>query len=254
MKRLLLAAICAAAVWLSAAGKVSHFNDEVLNYKVMFKWGLVQKQAGRATLKLTSAPDKFVATLYARSESWADHFYSLRDTLISTMSRVDMLPTRYERIAHEGGSFARDIITITRTGDNFSGESVRFRRKKNQKTITKSTISLNADGPTVDLLSVFYYLRTLDFKNIAPGFTKTINIFSGKKKEFLNIKYHGIENLSLDGTSYETYRISFTFTTDGAKKSSDDIDTWIWTNSSHIPLKLEGKLKVGKIRCLYINK
>jgi hypothetical protein len=253
MKRLALILVTLLLFAISSHAQTTHFDNEVLNYKVMFKWGLVQKQAGRATLKLASSNDKFVATLYARSEPWADHFYSLRDTLISTMSKTDMLPTRYERIAHEGGSYARDIISISRTGNLFTGESLRYRRKKNAKITTSSTISLSAQGPTVDLLSVFYYLRAIDFNSISPGYSKTINIFSGKKKELLNIKYHGIEKLDLDGKSYQTYRISFTFTTDGAKKSSDDIDTWIWTNSSHIPLKLEGKLKVGKIRCLYIN-
>lgn len=253
MKRFYIVVIMAAAC-LAAVAQTVRFNNETLNYKVMFKWGLVQKQAGRATLKLTDSKDKFVATLYARSEPWADHFYSLRDTLISTMSRADMLPTKYERIAHEGGSYARDVISITRTGNMFAGESVRYRRKKNQKETTTSTISLKAQSPTVDLLSVFYYLRTLDFKNISPGYSKTINIFSGKRKEALTIKYHGIEPLELEGKKYETYRISFTFTTGNSKKSSDDIDTWIWSDSSHIPLKLEGKLKVGKIRCLYTNR
>ncbi|MDE5688621.1 MAG: DUF3108 domain-containing protein [Paramuribaculum sp.] len=249
MKRLYSILILAFFFLQSVA--VTRFEEETLNYKVMFKWGLVQKQAGRATLKLKSSPDAFVATLYARSESWADHFYSLRDTLISTMSKTDMLPSRYERIAHEGGRYARDIITINRAGNVFTGESVRYRRKKNDSHTTKSQITLSAEGPTVDLLSVFYYLRAIDFGRIKPGYTKTINIFSGKRKEYLKIKYHGIDVLELDGKKYQTYRISFTFTADGSKKSSDDIDTWIWTNSSHIPLKLEGKLKVGRIRCLY---
>lgn len=252
MKRLY--SILILAVFFLQAIAVTRFEEETLNYKVMFKWGLVQKQAGRATLKLKSSPDAFVATLYARSEPWADHFYSLRDTLISTMSKTDMLPSRYERIAHEGGRYARDIITISRTGNIFNGESLRYRRKKNDRQTTKSQINLSAEGPTVDLLSVFYYLRAIDFGRIKPGYTKTINIFSGKRKEYLKIKYHGIDVLELDGKKYQTYRISFTFTADGSKKSSDDIDTWIWTNPSHIPLKLEGKLKVGRIRCLYTGK
>ncbi|WP_289733552.1 DUF3108 domain-containing protein [Paramuribaculum intestinale] len=248
MKRhiILLTALLCVALTTAAHG----FTDETLNYKVMFKWGIVHKQAGRATLKLTSAPDHFKATLYARSEPWADHFYTLRDTLISIMDRTDMLPRHYERIAHEDGRFDHDIIRIQRSGDTFTATSHRIRRKK-KGAVSHSDITLKAQGPTVDLVSVFYYLRMLDFKNLKSGDSKTINIFSGKRKELLTIKYLGTEELKLDGRTYPTYRISFTFTDEKSAKTSDDIDTWIWTAPGHIPLKLEGKLKVGRIRCLY---
>lgn len=229
-------------------------QSETLNYKVMFKWGIVQKQAGRATLQLKQQGNTFIATLFARSEPWADRFYSLRDTLTSTMSATDVLPTRYERIAHEDGKYARDVITMTRQGNTVSGQSTRYRRKKATDPVTSSTITLQADGPTVDLVSVFYYLRTIDFSTLTDGHSHTINIFSGKRKELLTITYHGKEDLKLDDNVYPTYRISFTFTDEKSSKTSDDIDTWIWANDTRIPLKLEGKLKVGKIRCLYTGK
>ncbi len=250
IKTLILAVVCCALCAPAFAENIS-FQKESLNYKVMFKWGLVHKQAGRATLTIADNGTKYVAKLTARSESWADKFYSVRDTLISFIGKTDMLPHKYERIAYEGGSFAHDIVTFSRNGNIFTGDTERYRRKKNAKEIVKSTGSLTAEGHTVDLLSVFYYLRAIDFNSITPGYSKTINIFSGKKKELLNIKYHGEETLSLNGKKYNTYRISFTFTTDGSKKSSDDIYTWISVENSHIPLKLEGKLNGGKIQCLY---
>ena len=155
MPRFLTALLCALALLTGRAATPPQFADEVLNYKVMFKWGLVNKQAGRATLSLHSEPDYFRATLYARSESWADHFYSLRDTLTSTMRRGDMLPVRYERIAHEDGKYARDVITMTINGELVTGHSVRYRRGRKTSAIGTTEIELEATGPTVDLLSVF---------------------------------------------------------------------------------------------------
>lgn len=252
LQRLVLSIIMLGAAVAAVAASPAHaLTDETLNYKVMFKWGIIQKQAGRATLQLKAAPGEFVATLYARSEPWADHFYSLRDTLTSHMSHHDYLPTRYERIAHEDGTYARDVITMTQTGTLVTGHSVRYRRKKKETALTSSEITLEAEGPTVDLLSVFYYIRTIDFHSLSPGYQRVINIFSGKRKELLTIKFHGTETLDLDGVKYPTFHISFTFSDEKSSKTSDDIDTWIWANQSRIPLKLEGKLKVGKIRCLY---
>ncbi|MDE5921769.1 MAG: DUF3108 domain-containing protein, partial [Paramuribaculum sp.] len=115
MKKNIILLLTLLSVVLTVSAR--NFSNETLHYKVMFKWGIVQKQAGRATLKLTSAPDHFKATLYARSEPWADHFYTLRDTLISVMDPTDMLPRHYERIAHEDGRFDHDIIRIQRSGN-----------------------------------------------------------------------------------------------------------------------------------------
>ncbi|MDE6396058.1 MAG: DUF3108 domain-containing protein, partial [Muribaculaceae bacterium] len=57
------------------------FSNEALNYKVMYKWGLVHKQAGHATLSLKKSGDEYVTNLTASSEKWADRFYKVRDTL-----------------------------------------------------------------------------------------------------------------------------------------------------------------------------
>lgn len=250
LRQLLLFVVLFSTFTFTIAGNPA-FQSESLNYKVMFRWGLVHKQAGRATLNISESGNKYVATLTARSESWADKFYSVRDTLISTMSKTDLLPEKYERIAYEGGSFAHDIVTITKSGYTFKADTERYRRKKNTVNVVKNTGTLVAEGHTVDLLSVFYYLRAIKFESLTPGYTKTINIFSGKKKELIHIKYLDKEMLEIDKKKHETYKISFTFTTDGQTKSSDDIYTWISTEPNHIPLKLEGKLKVGKIQCLY---
>ena len=72
----------------------------------------------------------------------------------------------------------------------------------------------------------------------------------GQEKERLTITFAGTETVRIDNRSYDTYHIKFRFTTDGGKQSSDDIDTWVETAAPHRPVKLEGKLKIGKIMCL----
>ncbi len=38
---------------------------------------------------------------------------------------------------------------------------------------------------------------------------------------------------------------------DGGKKTSDDMDAWISADARRIPVRLEGKLPVGKVHCVY---
>ncbi len=227
--------------------------DETLRYKVMFKWGLINSQAGNATFILQSNGNARKAMLVAASEPWADRIYKVRDTLKSTMVKETMLPLRYEKIAHEDGKYSHDVIRYDRKGDNVTGYCTRFKRKKDNR-ISSDSITLQSKGITVDMLSVYYYLRSIDFQNMSPGESMTINILSGKRKELLRIKYHGNETVKIDKTPYQCYRVSFTFTSDGKKKTSDDMEAWISIDDKRIPVKLEGKLPVGKIRCLYTGK
>ena len=248
-KRLTAIVILIAAAASTMLGAVN-LPDETLQFKVLYKWGLINKTAGRATVSLRPlGNDKYRATLTGRSEPWADNFYKLRDTLHSTMTREGLYPIRYDKIAHENGKFSHDIVKFRRNGSTFSADCTRIRRNKDNKTST-STTSLTAEGMTVDMLGVFYYIRTIDFNAMNPGQSKTINIFSGKKKEKLTITYHGTKTIDISGKKRDTLYITFTFTTDG-RKSSDPIKAWISDDQRRIPLKLEGSLKVGKVQCIY---
>lgn len=217
----------------------------------MYKWGLINKQAGTASLSINSNNDTYVTQLVAKSEPWADQLYMVRDTLNGRIQKEGFLPLFYEKIAHEGGEFKHDIVNYSRNEDTVIGYCTRINRKDGKKTGTKKEHVISATGTTVDMLSVFYYMRALNYPEMKNGEVTTLNIFSGKRKEILTITYHGQEDVTYDNKSHNCYHISFTFTSDGNKKTSDDMDAWISTDSRRIPLKLEGSLSVGKVQCFY---
>ncbi len=235
------------SIGVSASG----FTNENLTYRVMFKWGLINSQAGNAKLSLRIQGDNYKATLTAHSEPWADKIYRVRDTLIATIKRDGLVALRYEKRAHEDGKFSNDIVVYERTGDKVTGHCTRIRKKKEDQPTTTETKTISATGTTVDMLSVYYHLRSLDFSSMKPGDTVTLNIFSGKRCERLDLCYAGIETVKIDKTKHETHRIDFRFTSDGKTKTSDDMAAWLSTDSRHIPLKLEGKLPVGKVQVFY---
>lgn len=152
-----------------------------------------------------------------------------------------------------GGEYKRDLITYTRNGRHVKANCHRWKKKDKKKPLTESAIELEADGLTLDMLSSFYYMRSLDYASMKPGDKKTLNVFSGKRKELLTITYHGMEDVTIDKTVYPAYKISFSFTGEGGKKTSDDMEAWISTAAGKIPLKLEGKLPVGKVQCFYVK-
>ena len=228
-----------------AAGK---FSDETLHYVITYKWGLIHKEAGTATLRLAARGNDYRLTLTGRTKPWADKLFQVRDTLYSTVDQSTLFPKRYVKIAHEGGKYSRDDISFTRQGNTVKGAVSKVRTDKKGETST-STGSLTATGPTFDMLSVFYYLRTLDYKALAAGGTVTASLFSGSKVETLTIRCEGSGTIKLrNGTSHQAYHIKFRFTSGGKKKSSDDIDAWISTAPPHRPLQIFGSLPIGQVR------
>lgn len=255
MKRLISSLITAFVLTVNAAGADGHahlqLDNESLPYKVMFKWGLINKQAGRAVLNLNHGAGEYHSELTARSEPWADHFYSVRDTLRSTMRPHDFLPKFYEKIANEDGDRKHDrVLFHYADGQGVKADSYRKEYKKGTLKIDDHH-KFESDSIAVDMLSSFYVMRTLPYEKWTVGQTYSVPIFSGKQTETLTIKYHGEENLKIDNQSYPVYHITFIFTSRGGTKSSDDMDAWIYNHKSRIPLRLEGKLPVGKVHCIY---
>lgn len=249
------ALVFALTTGLSAAASIPDitrkFADESLNYKVMFKWGLVHKQAGRATLSIRTVSDRYHAKLTARSESWADRFFRVRDTLEGQIIRETFRPVLYKKLAHEGDEYKRDVVRYVYSGNRIIGECTRKKWDKKGTLKVNEERTLEANGTTVDMLSSFYYMRGLPYEDWEPGHVVALNIYSGKRKELLTIKYLGIATIETNKKKYQTYHIQFTFTGEGKKKTSDDMDAWISTGEARIPIKLEGKLKVGKVQCFY---
>ncbi|MCM1436499.1 MAG: DUF3108 domain-containing protein [Prevotella sp.] len=233
-------------------GMKADFANERLNYVVTYKWGVVHKDAGEAQLTLTNSGANYKIVLTGKTKPWADKVFMVRDTLTSVVNKSGLRPVKYVKVAHEGDKYAKDVINYSRSGNITLGKCTRYREKKGKRSTSGNNLS--ASGPTFDMLSVFYYLRTLDYNNMKPGKTEKCTVFSGSKSETLTIKNIGIETVTLrNKKKIKAYHIKFRFTTEGRKKSSDDIDAWLSADGRHVPVLLQGSLPVGKVKCYLLN-
>lgn len=227
-------------------------KDENLHYVISYKWGLIHKDAGEATLSLRNRGQNYDIMLAAKTKPWADKFYQVRDTLMGKIRKSDFKAMSYTKIAHEDGKYGRDVISYSYSGKQVTGVCKRYKKNKKGEVSTSSK-TLTASGPVYDMLSVFYYLREIDYESLEKNKVLKATVFSGSKAETITIHLVGKEKIKLrNKAEREAYHITFNFTTGGKKKSSDDIDTWISTDSSHIPLYLTGSLPVGQVRAYYI--
>lgn len=132
-------------------------------------------------------------------------------------------------------------------GENVTG--VCHRTKIRDGNTKRTTFKATVRGKTFDMLSIFYYIRSLDYATMTKGKKIKVNVLSGSSPEVVTIKNLGIENASVPGgKTYRCYHVQFTFTTDRGKSVSEPMDTWLTVADEHVPVKLVGTLPVGKIR------
>lgn len=229
-------------------------DSEILRYVISYKWGLIRKDAGDATLTMRSHGAKTELTLTAKTRPWADKFYEVRDTLRSVTTGRDFLPLTYIKTAHEGGSYSRDEILFSRSGKGVSAKCFKLRVKK-EGECHESTFALNGKGEVFDMLSVFYYLRNIDYVSLQRGHPKTVTIFSGSdKSEKVTIGFVKEETVEIaNKTKRKAYLLKLGFTHGGGKKSSADIRVWVSADGAHIPLLLVGSLPVGEVRVRLVS-
>lgn len=252
MRKQIVIAILFIAAAIGFTANAAPFGNETLRYAITYKWGLVQKEAGEATLRLHTSGSNYVATLTARTKPWADKIFQIRDTLRATMTVRELRPARYEKIAHEGGKYSRDIITYTYNAGNIKA-NVNRTKVRDGKT-KRSRKAFNTRYEAYDMLSIFYFVRNYDYSRLPKGRSIRRVIFSGSSAEFITIRNLGTQNIKLrNGKTVPARHLRFNFTDDGGKRSSGDMDTWISTTAPFTPYRLEGELPVGKVKCYLIN-
>ena len=248
MKRLLTTVLLVVAMVLPQQVMGRDYNNETLNYEIVYHWGMIWKHAAEAKLSIRKTSDGYFSQLSGKTRSWADKVYPVRDTLKCTMDK-NLRPLRYEKLTHEKDYYARDVVKFSYNYSHTNAHCTRYRKSGT------TTIDLSAKSQAYDMLSVFYMLRNLNYDELARNKNYTTVIFSGKEKEYLTINYKGVESIKMrDGSKRQAHCITFRFTQKGGKKSSDNISVWMATDDSRIPLLLVGKLPVGEVKCYYTAK
>ena len=242
----LLICVMVLAVFMPQRVHAVNYTNEKLNYEIVYHWGMIWKHAGDATLSIKKTSNGYYSQLVGKTRSWADKVYPVRDTLKCTMNN-SLQPLRYEKLTHEKDYYAHEIVSFRYNYSHTTATGTRIRPGK-----PNTQINLSAKCQAYDMVSVFYMLRNLDYAQTSVNKTYTTVIFSGKQKEYLTITFKGKETIKMrDGTKRDAYAITFKFTQEGGKKSSDNISAWLSTDSQHIPLMIVGKLPVGEVKCYY---
>jgi hypothetical protein len=209
-------------------------TNEVLKYRVHY--GFVD--AGEATLEISPSLKNiggrncYEVTGTGRSVGAFDWFFKVRDKYISYIDADAIVPWLFVRRVDEGG------YTIN--------QNVSFNHFKSTASSEKKTIP--TPSHTQDLISAFYYARTIAFDKAAPGDTFLINTYLDDETFPLVIKYEGKQTLSTKAGKFRCIVFKPYLLQGRVFKEKESMTIWVTDDKNRIPVRAEAEILVGSIK------
>ena len=162
------------------------------------------------------------------SFSW---IYKVADHYLTFVDVETMAPWRFEQHIREG-SYRRDFVADF---DQING-------------LAKTTEGVYQVPEYVhDIMSAFYYARTLDFSKILPGDGVTLHNFYKDKSYELRVKVLGRQELEVAAGTFNTIVVEPLVKEGGLFKSEGRIVVWLTDDDRKIPARVNTKVIIGSI-------
>ncbi|REJ82951.1 MAG: DUF3108 domain-containing protein [Bacteroidetes bacterium] len=212
---------------------------EILDFRIHY--GFVD--AGVATLEVKKETQKIggrdcyhvIGT--GRSVGAFDWFFKVRDRYESVIDMHSMIPWLFIRRISEGGYV--------------KNQNVSFNHFKDSATSEKATIAI--PEYTQDLISAFYYARTLDFSNAKEGDVFPITGYLDDEIIPLNLKVLGRETIKSKKGSFKCVKLRPMLQEGRVFKEQESMTIWVSDDKNRIPVRVQTDILVGSIKMDLVN-
>lgn len=205
--------------------------------KFVLHYGIID--AGEAELRVSKSPhtyrgnEAFHIVGTGRTLGAFNWFFKVRD--------------RYETYLDKKGVFPWEFVRDIREGSYTKKQDYLFYQFKSAVKTNKGEV-YKIPPFSQDMLSSFYYARTLDFSNIYPGKIFTIPTFVDEETFPLKIKFLGHEDIKIRSGRYRCLKFVPVVQEGRIFKEEQDMIVWITDDENRIPVLAEAKILVGSIK------
>jgi hypothetical protein len=162
------------------------------------------------------------------SFSW---IYKVEDTYRTFVDVETIAPWKFEQHIREG-SYKRDFIA------EFDQVHLQARTTEGNHPIPQYVH---------DIMSAFYYARTIDFTGMQPGHIMTLYNFYKDTTYELGVKYLGRQELEIEAGTFNTVVVEPLVKEGGLFKSEGRIVIWLSDDERKIPVRVNTKVLIGSI-------
>lgn len=167
--------------------------------------------------------------------SW---FFKVDDRYETYIDDQSIIPWIFVRRVHEGGYQLKRNIYF----NHYQDKAV----VKELKNDSKTTYEINSNSQ--DLLSAFYYARTLDLQSAKVGQEFVISTFFDKENYPLKIKFVGREKVKTDLGEFNCLKFNPMLQEGRVFKEKEDMTIWISDDQNKVPIRLQTNLLIGSLK------
>jgi len=160
-----------------------------------------------------------------------DMFYKVRDRYESYLDVEGLFPWRFEQHIREGG-YTRDFSAF-----------FDHRKGKAKTSEGEYEIPLYVN----DIISAFYYARTLDYSNMQVNDLINLKNFYKDKVYDLDVKFLGKETIEVPAGKFECVIVEPLVKEGGLFKHEGNIIVWLTNDELKMPVKVRTKIIIGHV-------
>ncbi|MDO9153723.1 MAG: DUF3108 domain-containing protein [Paludibacter sp.] len=167
-----------------------------------------------------------------------DSFFKVRDLYESYVNPATLKPSMYKRDILEGNYTKTEKYIFSADGKTINSTS-----KKRNRAELKRTFNIGTS--TLDVVTLIYKIRTVDFSKLKPGQSIAYTIVFDETEYPVTIRLMGTETVSAGNLGKkECYKLSIGAKTDRLKGTDKNL-IWLSTDSKRIPCQVKFSIPVG---------
>ena len=228
----------------------SFSTGEILKYKVHY--GPIT--AAEATIDISkqlytiNGRPSYRATVYGRTSSSFDLFIRVRDTWQSYIDTAAFVPHRFHRSIEEGSYRKKETVDFNHVSNI---AAVKSKKKKDPEKSSSHKVSDNVQ----DIVSGFYFLRTLDYDNMRKGEKVNVKGFFDNENFDMEVTYKGRETVDTKAGKIKAIKLVPKMPKNEMFKGENAIAVYLSDDNNKIPVLIEAEMFVGSLKVdLYEHK
>jgi len=238
---LLLIAHCSLLIGqpLGPVKNTAFIRGERLKFKAYYDSFVTGKvTAGLATIEVKFEDKKidgrstFHIVAEGKSKGAFNFFYKVNDRFESFMDAEYLVPWNFIRNTQEGSLSTEDEVRFNQYSGNYSS------RKSNK---------LMKPG-TRDILSAFFYCRTLDFSNLKMGERFPVNFLLDDSVYISLIEFAGREDVTTDIGKFHCLKFKPMVATGNVFSQPYPMEIWVSDDQNRIPILIKSAIVVGSVK------
>ncbi|HNP19178.1 MAG TPA: DUF3108 domain-containing protein [Fulvivirga sp.] len=222
----------------------SFTKGEVIDYKVHY--GFVNAAEGKMVIHddlfTINGRPCYKIDVFGKSIGMFDLFLRIRDNWGTYLDTASIVPQKFYQKIEEGRYRKHEIIDFDHQNDQVKVHNYHFREER-WKPIEEFEIPKYAQ----DIVSGYYYLRTLNFSKIKEGEIIPIKAFFDDEVYDFKIRFIGREQLKTKLGTINSLVLSPIMPENGLFNGENSIKVWISEDRNKVPLKIRANMFVGAV-------